>query len=206
MYLPFQVYKIYPSLLDSWYNYSIGRWETKSSILSKLSRVKFPQSNAMLRGIALEKAVNSPEVSYYADGFYFKKNIIEEIREHVQGGATSVYSETILKWNDKEILLYGIADYVKQNKVIDLKSTKQYSVGKYLNNFQHHCYPLTHNKEGVGIDEFEYLVTDFKEVFKETYSYNPSESISKVLDACFELIAFAHENEKLILDRKFFGE
>ena len=64
-----------------------------------------------------------------------------------------------------EVEIYGVVDYLCFWKIIDLKGTSSYDLGKYSNHFQRHVYNVCLSDEGLEFKEFEFLVTDYKNVY-----------------------------------------
>jgi len=89
-------------------------------------------------------------------------------------------------------------------KCIDLKTTSQYDLGKYVNGMQRHVYNVSLADEGIKTEEFEFLVTDFKSVYSETYNVDYNESKLIVVDCCEILIEFIEANKHLITDTKIY--
>lgn len=200
------MYKIYPTLLDAWVNYKLGRWVSEIGLIRKLSRVKTPETPAMYIGKGLEECINSPEPMYWAYGRYYPKEIVNQLRERLHTLPKQIEIRFQTTFADKLIEFYGYADYTENQKGIDLKYTKQYATGKFNYGTQRHLYLLGANANGIMLNEFEYLVTDLKEIYPEHYTYNKQESEDLLGSVALELIEFAHKHEHKILDRKFFGE
>ena len=91
-------------------------------------------------------------------------------------------------------------------ELIDLKTTSTYELGKYKDSMQMHLYPVAlFNEENIVTDEFEFLVTDFKEIYSETYPINLIDSNAKLAVICNSLIEFLNAKSDLITDKKIFG-
>ena len=54
--------------------------------------------------------------------------------------------------------------------------------------------------------DFEYLVTDFKGVYKEAYAYMAKLDIPRLREVCERFIEFLESNRELITDKKIFNE
>jgi hypothetical protein len=135
----------------------------------------------------------------------FDKNIVGELSEYLIGSVAQYRTESILDCDGISVLVYGVSDYIKENKCIDLKTTSAYDLGKYKDSMQRHLYPVCLNKEGIFVDEFEFLVTDFKSVFKEPYKVDLVESEKILTYCCSALIEFIENKKHLITDEKIFG-
>ena len=117
-------YLMTQSLLAAWqYNLSGGPQE---EFLSVLRREKAEQTQAMKDGMEFERLVwecacgKEPEEKHkWAKG-------IREIAEIVRGGAYQVALSDEAEIEGEEYLLYGIADFVKQGVIFDVKFSKRY--------------------------------------------------------------------------------
>lgn len=67
------------------------------------------------------------------------------------------------------VTIYGVIDYLVGSTCIDLKTTSRYEFGKYRYGFQHKIYPIILSESFVKIENFIYMATDFKNVYKEEY-------------------------------------
>lgn len=148
--------------------------------LNCLNKVKTPTTDAQQKGINFEKAIQeitegverygclNPEqivdmpklnaVDLISDDEYETAKTIADI---VKGG---MWQETLKKETDN-YLLYGRADVIKQDTIYDIKRVSSYDIGKYNKSIQHLLY-----MECAGLDKFDYLISDGKSVYKETYT------------------------------------
>lgn len=216
--MPKPKYKFYATLLDafSWYQVSESE-NAEQEFIDKINRVPVTDEDALERmnkGTALNNLIDSivmcgydkiyPEVTTF-DGIEFKTDVVTECAEYLAGASAQHRTETTIICNGSEVLLYGVVDYIKLNRAIDLKSTSTYDLGKYKNSMQRHLYPLSLCNEGIMVDEFEFVVTDFKSVFKEPYKVDLTESLSILTEHCLLLIDFIEARKDLITDKKIFG-
>jgi hypothetical protein len=58
---------------------------------------------------------------------------------------------------------------------------------------------------GIDAPYFQYLVTDFRRIYKEDYCYDPVRDMGIMKEKCGELIDFIERNRSLITDKKIFG-
>jgi hypothetical protein len=136
-------YLLTPSLLNA-YQYYIKstKDDAKDDFIRTLKREPFT-NEAMERGIRFENNVKS-----ICDG----KDIEVEI-------------------NKTKYLLYGRADIVKRDTIYDIKTTKEYKLGKYMDSCQHLFYMYCMN-----INNFAYLVAEgsskLKSWYKEDYNFS----------------------------------
>lgn len=94
--------------------------------------------------------------------------LCQELLRHLQAqdaGSVQTYSSALITTlQGVRVKLYGYADYVATTGVIDLKTTKSYSYGKYRHGWQHIVYPYTLIQSGLldrqSYDGFVYLVAE----------------------------------------------
>lgn len=170
-------YLMTQSLLAAWqYNLSGGPQE---EFLSVLRREKAEQTQAMKDGMEFERLVwecacgKEPEEKHkWAQG-------IREIAEIVRGGAYQVALSDEAEIEGEEYLLYGIADFVKQGVIFDVKFSKRYenrgNVNYYLTSPQAPMYL----RLLPGAKQFVFLISDGAQVFREAYTQEEITPIEK---------------------------
>ena len=174
------------SLLAAWqYNLSGGPQE---EFLSVLRREKTEQTQAMKDGIEFERLVwecacgKEPEEKHkWAQG-------IREIAEIVRGGAYQVALSDEAEIEGEEYLLYGIADFVKQGVIFDVKFSKRYenrgNVNYYLTSPQAPMYL----RLLPGAKQFVFLISDGAQVFREAYTQEEITPIEKTAAAFAKIL------------------
>lgn len=219
------MYRFYITLLDSFQRYLDSESDdAKQGLLNSINRVPF-FSEAADKGSAFNDLidllisdkskldeVNEIEQEYIThtyirrDGttgtYTFPKFIVHEYVKRLTGALIQVYVEVKIETSFGDVILYGYVDDVLPGKAVDIKTTGRYIFPKYLKAWQHkgysHC--LSHN--GVELIEFEYIVTDFNNIFIETY---PVRDYSQELkNICEQLIEFIQANQDKITDQKIY--
>lgn len=213
-------YKFYATLLDSFQYYlDSDNDDAFQEFIDRLNRKEFVSEPAM-KGTAFNEVVDSilagkfsirdmirdktGNVLYdYEEGeikktFAFKPEVINLFVQKLRGSVSQKYVEAVLPTRYGNVLLYGVVDEVLQNKVIDIKTTGRYVFPKYLNSWQRKVYPYCLRESGIYVDTFEFLVTDFSNVFVEDYPYKPETSVVDMLRTCEHLIDFITNNRELI--------
>ncbi len=209
-------YKFYATLLDSFaYYLSSDREEAFQEFIDKLNRVPFV-SEAASKGTAFNELVDllisgiqdigqipldkkGNLLFTYDDVEYaFNPQIVSQIAGTVRGSLAQVFVNAVLPTSKGNVELYGYADYVRFYKCTDLKTTRKYDFPKYLHAWQSKVYPYCFNQNGVKIDMFEYLVTDFSNIYKEEYVFNPEKDIVELQGFCEQLIDFIEQHRSLI--------
>jgi hypothetical protein len=193
------LYRLYPTLLNSYTLYLNQSRDSNGKIIvdeieliERINRVRKPTTNAQQKGIDFEKAVT---LGHNEEAF--AEGIIDKAREILPAKYKTQY---YLESRYKNSIIYGYVDGVGENVAFDLKSTSFYEPGRFLKNHQN-LYLLGLQK--IGIVQLDYVVTDFKNVFVESYNltnydfnplYEQIESFTKFLD----------DHKKFITDKKIF--
>lgn len=144
------------------------------------------------------------KVTYNERTFNFDTELCKQFAQRLQGSLTQQYTEGVLQTKYGAVLAYGYIDQVMPFKVVDTKTKGKYSAFKFRNNWQHKVYPFCLKQNGVDINEFEYLVTDFKKIYTETYTFNQKDVQALVLH-CEQFIEFIEAHKHLITDEKIFA-
>lgn len=217
--------QIYPTLIDSYY-YFLGSEMTTDEMIARINRVKTPTTPSQMQGTAFNNLIDAmitgtvPEIRtlikkdgsnelVYAwkhdqSDYTFSKSVVDEIAGYLQGATSQVYSKAPIKTAFGDVLLYGYADYIRRDKLFELKTTSRYEFPKFSTAFQHKCYLYTMNTSGNDVKLFDYLVTDLKNVYVETYNWH--EGMEKeIITQLNRFLGFLFDNECKITDRKIFG-
>jgi hypothetical protein len=199
-------YKFYPSLLDAykWYQASESD-EAEKEFLDKINRIPF-QSDLADKGTWFNDLIDLGLKGEEKHDLNYLTGCAAHIVKSLYGSAKQVYTSTIIEVDGQLVELYGYMDYVNRDRVIDLKTTKAYELGKYKDSLQLHFYPVSLIDGGNEINEFEFLVTDFTNVFSEVYPVNYEASKLKLVDACKELIRFLEYKKDLVTNLKIFNQ
>jgi len=166
------MYRLSPTLLDS-FDYYLSIEDEEQSQQKRQELIDYLNgkkvvSEAMQKGVDFENNVvlcNMGEKIDCEDERYF--DCVHEIAGIVDG---SVYQWHIER-EFEGVLIHGYADFINRNRVFDVKTTANYEVGKYRNRMQHRIYLACLRQE--RIDNFTYLITDFRNVYKEDYFWMP---------------------------------
>lgn len=162
------------SLLSS-YGWIFKTENGYEDFLNTLHRRKSRQTKAMLDGIRFENLVteyckgNPPE-----DGHKWEDGV-KGVGDIVKNGAFQVKMARNVTVNGVQFVLYGIFDVLKCGEILDIKFSKTYSYGKYLDSPQHPMY-LALCPEA---NKFTYIISDGKDVFREPYRRENTPPIEK---------------------------
>lgn len=216
----------------------------KQQLLDMINRVDGEPSEAADKGTALNEIVDciiekrkpSQGISverYYPttggaatafsaaiDGFVFNFdiNMCKQIANYFNGSVCQAFTSAPLETKYGVVELYGYPDYIRENKVYDLKTTKQYQFGKYEKKWQKHVYPYCLIKSGkcVEVKEFEYTCVKLSggtsrmpiitgQMYPEVYTFDFEMSEQMLVQHCERFIEFLEQNKDLITDKKIFG-
>jgi hypothetical protein len=193
------LYRLYPTLLNSYTLYLNQSRDSNGKIIvdqieliERINRVRKPTTQAQQKGIDFEKAVTLGQ-----NEEAFKEGIIDRAREILPSKyKTQYYVES----RYKNSVIYGYVDGVGENVAFDLKSTAFYEPGRFQKNHQN-LYLLGLQK--IGIERLDYVITDFKDVYVESYELN-SYNFNPLYEQIESFTKFLDEHKKFIIDKKIF--
>lgn len=160
----------------------------------------------------------APTLLTECDGFTFEfaEGLVQQLADLVGDAVCQPFlsAEIVTCYGDVE--LYGYADYINGDTIIDLKTTGDYSVGKYRENWQHRVYPLLAVRSGMmeSVYGFQYLVAEIKgtkqpfdgKVYHEDYhgALFVSEAELRIFLEC-DFLPWIEEHRQQITDKKIFN-
>lgn len=175
------------SLLSSWlysmkgnsYEDSTTERNPREEFLAVLRREPTPTTEAMQNGIDFEDTVNAlalhqPPTARNADKWY---DAAFKIAQYVKGGVSQYRAKKTIQVQGLSILLYGRLDWLKAGNIIDIKFSKGYERGKYVDSTQHPVYMELVPEATV----FTYKVSNGVEVWTETYRRGETPSIYPII-------------------------
>lgn len=164
-------YLITKSLVSSWaYAVQAGTDEAFDKFMRVLRREPSESTEAMAAGLAFEALCYRVAMGQAGKP---DPNLVEgakEIASVISGGAYQIRASREIEVDRTTYLVYGILDVLKAGTIYDIKFAtkplwKRDIYGKYLESPQHPFY-LHIVPEA---QEFTYLLSDGKDVYKETY-------------------------------------
>lgn len=161
-------------------------------LIDSINRVPTPTTEAQERGISFEEAVVKG-----TNEDRFDPEIIRKVRKLLP--RPIVDTQVYCQWEIDDVLFYGYVDLIGKFKAVDLKTTGSYQKDRYLFNHQN---LYLHALKRKGIKLMEYVITDFHDVYVESYSL--THPIEKQLEEIKLFKAFLEEHRSLITDRKIF--
>lgn len=182
-------YLITPTLINAYQYYINDEFkspaESRADFLKTLSREKFEANEAMQKGIDFEEEIFIQCSLEKEVGKKLTSNpICDAIVKIVKGGLWQQTCKKDLQVGDKEFLLYGKIDVVKQDTVYDIKFTSNYELGKFLDSAQHLIYLYC-----TGLPKFQYLISDGKDYWIEDY-YNHANIENKIKSKISDFLGY----------------
>lgn len=160
-----------------------------------------------------------PVVFGEMDGFHFTYDLqlCLGIARELKGAIPQYHTEAVLPTKYGDVLLHGYIDYALYNKIIDLKTTKQYTFPKFNDGWQKDVYPYCLIESGMmpAVSEFDYLVVQWRDlvgkptsgaVYVEPYTYSHEASTRRLRNICEWFIEWLEINKDRITNKAFFGE
>ena len=95
----------------------------------------------------------------------FPLDLTLKIRDYFKESIPQLHVSAPLETKYGTIELYGYIDELLPFKVCDLKTTGKYNAFKFKDNWQHKVYPYCLIENGNLVSDFEYVVTDFKQIY-----------------------------------------
>ncbi|WP_020604295.1 hypothetical protein [Spirosoma spitsbergense] len=185
-------YRFYPSLLNTFSRYLQGGNLSAQMLIDSINRVPTPTTTAQERGISFEEAIVKG-----TDEERFDPEIIKKVRKLLP--RPIVDTQVYCQWEIEDVLFYGYVDLIGKFKAVDLKTTGSYQKDRYLFNHQN---LYLHALKRKGIKLMEYVITDFTDVYVESYAL--THPIDRQLEEIRQLKAFLEEHRPLITDKKIF--
>lgn len=150
--------------------------------------------------------------------FYFDISMCKGLGEYFKDSLCQLYVESSIETKYGLVMLYGYPDYIKGDKVYDLKTTSRYEFGKYSKYWQRHVYPYSLIESGkcTEISAFEFSAFQLKggteknplitgDFYPEVYTYNHQRSKEALRGICERFHEFLINNRSLIKDEKIMG-
>lgn len=150
--------------------------------------------------------------------FEFDCKLVEDLAKEVENGTMQLHVSAVLPTEHGDVLLHGFPDYIQPCQITDLKSTENYTWGKYEHYWQRYAYPYIMQSAGLmeRVVAFEFLVAELKtdrktnvilgSIYKETYTdVNVDKCRSELQWICNGLAMFVEDHRSQITNTKIFG-
>lgn len=176
------------------------------------------ECDASESGVYRDGTPEVPVLYTFVDGFkfVFSEELVLSIADHVGDAVVQPLLVATLDTCYGEVELYGFADYINVDTIIDLKSTNDYTVGKYRDHWQHRVYPLLAVRSGMmeRVACFEYLVAELRSgkepldgtLYREQYHADVAVSENELRDMLeTEFLPWLEAHREQITNNKIFG-
>ncbi|CCH54052.1 hypothetical protein BN8_03192 [Fibrisoma limi BUZ 3] len=187
-------YRFYPTLLNVFSRYVSGGNLSVQALIDTINRVPTPTTEAQERGISFEEAVVKGE-----NEDRFDPEILRKVRKLLP--RPIVDTQVYCQWEIDDVLFYGYVDLIGKFKAVDIKTTASYQANRYVHNHQN---LYLHALKRRGIKLMEYVITDFTDVYVESYAL--THPIEKQIEEIRLFKAFLEEHRSLITDKKIFAD
>ena len=189
-------YLITPTLINSYQYYINDEFkspaDSRADFLKTLSRERFEPNEDMQKGIDFEDDIKAK-----CDGYILLdceenqdyETVCGEIAGIVKGGLWQQTCKKDLQIGNQEFLLYGKMDVIKRDTVYDIKYTRNYELGKFLDSAQHLIYLYC-----TGLPKFQYLISDGEDYWIEDY-YNHINIENEIKSKISDFLGYL-ENDK----------
>ena len=172
------------SLLSSWlyamkdnpYEDATTEKDPFAEFMKTLKREPTETTEAMWNGIQFENLVTAI-LNGNADTEDKWYEAAVNVAKRIRGGILQCRASKDIEVSGMKILLYGRLDALLAGVIYDIKFSKSYDVGKYIDSTQHPTYfeLLPEAKE------FTYLVSNGTNVWPETYRRDESQDIKVII-------------------------
>ncbi len=165
--------------------------------------------------------IGVPFIFASIDGFeyFFDKDFCLEAAEYFKNCICQYYTKGLLETSKGVVELHGYIDYLRQDRLYDAKTTKQYAFGNYQKKWQRYTYPFTLIESGMmnEVNSFEFTIYLLKggssrtplitgTQYKEVYTYDHEQARKMLTQQCERVIEFLEQNRSLITNMKVFGQ
>lgn len=151
--------------------------------------------------------------------FHYDVDFCKEVAGALKGAISQHLCKAVLPTAYGNVELYGYADEIIADEVVDIKTTSRYDFGKYGKGWQRYVYPycLQESGEVQNVAGFEYLVIVWKggtsrtpvltgSIYEEYYSYIHEHTKVALREICERFIEWLEAHRDQITDKKIFAE
>jgi hypothetical protein len=151
--------------------------------------------------------------------FHYDLDLCKAVAKDLDGAISQHLCRAMLPTRYGDVELYGYADEIVADVVVDIKTTVRYEFGKYGKGWQRHVYPfcLVESGEVKGVQAFIYYVVVWKggtktcpvlsgTIYPEVYTYSHEQSRHALTQVCERFIEWLEAHRDQITDTKIFAE
>ena len=148
--------------------------------------------------------------------FIFDLQMCKDVASRYNGALTQYFCKGYIDTSYGVVELYGYADLILQDKIIDLKTCKNYTFGDYENKWQRYVYPYCLTEAGNHINWMNFDIVKWTgggvrnpiiggEFYCEDYRYNHDLATLKLRSFLERFIEYLNSRRHLITDEKIFA-
>lgn len=151
--------------------------------------------------------------------FHYDLAFCREVAECLKGAISQHRCEAVMPTRYGDVELYGYADEIVSDVVVDIKTTSRYDFGKYSKGWQRHVYPycLVKSGEMTDVSAFVFDVVVWSggstrnpilggKFYRETYDFHYEQSELAIRQVCERFIEWLEAHREQITDKKIFAE
>lgn len=210
-------------------------FKQEQELLDAINRVEKEPSEAASKGTALNAIVDSI-VAGEMDGedtgsdggfftewdgfeFTFSPELCIGLADHFKDAICQHLCEAEIQTSFGPVILYGYADYIQRDTVFDLKSTSEYSYGKFARGWQKDLYPycLVQSGEMADVSGFEYTVALLSggnsrnpvisgTIYREWYNYSHEDAKARLRGISESFILWIEKHREEIHHKRIFNQ
>lgn len=169
--------------------------------------------------IKSDRDAEIPVIHASLDGFDFHFDLTHclSLAAMLRGSIPQFHCKAVMHTSKGDALLHGYIDYLRRDRVIDLKTTSRYAFGKFEEGWQKDLYPWCLIESGLmeNVFDFEYLVATWKErkgcpstwtISSEVYTYNHQKAQARLQETVEWFIDWLNSRRDYITDKTIFEQ
>lgn len=205
----------------------------RQSLIDKINRVPQEYSEAADRGTAFNlvidwmvtgekpaeiecsKAGGMITATYNGHDFVYPVDTAKAVAGHLAGSLAQQLAEGFIDTPYGGVRLYGYIDYITPLRVVDLKTTGSYSLGKYKGSWQRLVYPYCLQQQGCEVEGVEFYVVELGKarkdgtvpaaIYSEFYNWRQQELTEQLRHGLTDFIEFLESVRDEITDFRIFN-
>lgn len=155
--------------------------------------------------IESDKESQTIRATFNGREFAFPTPLCRGFADYFKGAITQQYVEANIDTKYGEVMLYGYVDEILPFKAADIKTTGRYNAFKYRDSWQRVVYMYCLDQMGYEIKEFEFVITDFRNIWQEVYGFDTDKDRPALTEHCEFFIEFLEANKDKIVNLKIFA-
>jgi hypothetical protein len=150
--------------------------------------------------------------------FDFDIQLCQDVASRYPNAISQHRCEALLDTPNGKVLLYGFLDEWCGGTIYDIKTTTNYTYGKFQRHWQRYVYPycVLESGEAIEVTAFEYTAIALKnptekspiikgDIYPEIYLYNHEEARVELVAQCDAFIFWLNCRREFITDKRIFG-